>query len=72
MGALGIRSLMVEGGASVIRAFLTAAGSSASPVVDTVIVTVAPVLVGNEGVGYGSDLLADAVRYRCFSDQHKS
>ncbi|GAA6043156.1 hypothetical protein JCM8097_004346 [Rhodosporidiobolus ruineniae] len=38
------RSLMVEGGASVISSFL------ASGLVDLVIVTVAPVLIGSEGV----------------------
>ncbi|KAH9950862.1 dihydrofolate reductase-like domain-containing protein, partial [Amylocystis lapponica] len=71
---LGIRSLMVEGGARVIRAFLATAGSASeetldessdgSPpnLVDMVIVTVAPMLVGANGVGYGSDLLAEKVR----------
>ena len=44
----GIRSLMVEGGATVIKSFLSSATSSsetssASGLVDTVIVTVAPV-----------------------------
>lgn len=39
------RSLMVEGGASVISSFLATPG-----LVDLVIVTVAPVLVGDEGV----------------------
>jgi len=48
----GIRSLMVEGGAKVIQSFLTSAKSS----VDVIIVTVAPILVGDNGVGYGTNL----------------
>ncbi|KAF9225558.1 bacterial bifunctional deaminase-reductase, partial [Gyrodon lividus] len=51
-----IRSVMVEGGATVIRAFLNQASEprdiGTSPVVDTLIVTVAPMLVGDDGVGY--------------------
>jgi len=66
----GIRSVMVEGGASVIESFLAARIPARSEpsrdapkevsagVVDTVIVTVAPVLVGQDGVSYGSDLSA--------------
>ena len=50
---LGIRSLMVEGGAGVINSFLSARSEDTQkPLVDTVIVTVAPVFIGN-GVGYG-------------------
>lgn len=53
---LGIGSLMVEGGASVIASFLDAASSIPAPggecAVDTLIVTVAPSMVGDEGVGY--------------------
>ncbi|KIY69713.1 bacterial bifunctional deaminase-reductase [Cylindrobasidium torrendii FP15055 ss-10] len=46
---LGIKSLMVEGGARVIGSFL------AHPdVVDTLIITVAPTLVGPLGVGYAA------------------
>ncbi|KAJ3496641.1 hypothetical protein NLJ89_g10456 [Agrocybe chaxingu] len=45
---LGIRSLMVEGGARIIASFLS------EPVVDALVVTIAPVLVGNAGVGYQS------------------
>ncbi|KAJ1830214.1 2,5-diamino-6-(ribosylamino)-4(3H)-pyrimidinone 5'-phosphate reductase [Coemansia sp. RSA 2706] len=41
---LGILRLMVEGGARVIQAFL------ASPIVDLLIVTIAPTLVGERGV----------------------
>lgn len=67
LGGLGVRSLMVEGGASVIRSFLSAAHKSTGPgdkkkAVDALIVTVAPTLVGSAGVGYGAELLADAVR----------
>ena len=76
--ALGARSLMVEGGARVIRSFLEAAGapraenqnlghgSSAQTggekVIDALVVTVAPKMVGEAGVGYGSGLLGDKVR----------
>ncbi|RPD82197.1 hypothetical protein L226DRAFT_528390 [Lentinus tigrinus ALCF2SS1-7] len=68
----GVRSLMVEGGARVIRSFLSAAhgdspsrGSSDRPgdkrMIDALVVTVAPRLVGEAGVGYGSGLLADVL-----------
>ena len=43
----GIQSLMVEGGARVIREFLSTAS-----VVDTMIITVAPQLVGDRGTAY--------------------
>ncbi|KAF5312764.1 hypothetical protein D9619_002576 [Psilocybe cf. subviscida] len=43
---LGIKSLMVEGGARVITSFLS------EDVVDTLIITVAPVMVGDTGIGY--------------------
>ena len=45
---------MVEGGARIIRSFL----SSAAPgrLIDALIVTTAPVLVGCDGVGYGEGL----------------
>lgn len=71
---LGIRSLMVEGGARVIRSFLAEAGlhSGASEegasdgvvrsAVDTVIITVAPTLVGRDGIGYGNELVGGEVR----------
>ncbi|EIW63974.1 bacterial bifunctional deaminase-reductase [Trametes versicolor FP-101664 SS1] len=76
---LGVRSVMVEGGARVIRAFLSAAapahrsagsGSGSgdtdtktenAKAVDALVVTVAPTLVGAAGVGYGTELLADAL-----------
>jgi 2,5-diamino-6-(ribosylamino)-4(3H)-pyrimidinone 5'-phosphate reductase len=44
LGALGYRSIMVEGGASVISSVLS------SGLVDLLVVTIAPVLVG-EGIG---------------------
>ncbi|KAI9570344.1 dihydrofolate reductase-like domain-containing protein [Boletus coccyginus] len=51
-----IRSIMVEGGASVIDTFMNQAsqprGPKESPVVDTLIVTVAPTIVGDDGLGY--------------------
>ncbi|KAI9056975.1 bacterial bifunctional deaminase-reductase [Trametes sanguinea] len=64
LNELGVRSLMVEGGARVIRSFLHAARSSATSgsdgkkAVDALVVTVAPTLVGSAGVGYGPELLA--------------
>ncbi|TFK95041.1 bacterial bifunctional deaminase-reductase [Polyporus arcularius HHB13444] len=69
---LGVRSVMVEGGARVIRSFLsTGHGDSPSRessdgpgdkwMVDALVVTVAPTLVGEAGVGYGSGLLADVL-----------
>ena len=58
---------MVEGGATVIKSFLSSATSSsetssASGLVDIVIVTVAPVFVGASGVGYGDHLVLSEVR----------
>ncbi|TFY70909.1 hypothetical protein EVG20_g2093 [Dentipellis fragilis] len=50
----GIRSVMVEGGARIIQSFLSASGTSG--LVDTLIVTVAPMIVGRDGVGYGEGL----------------
>ncbi|CCM03796.1 uncharacterized protein FIBRA_05944 [Fibroporia radiculosa] len=62
--SLGVRSLMVEGGARVIQTFLAASERSSElrtfpNCVNMVIVTVAPTLVGNEGVGYGPNLLSE-------------
>ncbi|CDO73089.1 hypothetical protein BN946_scf185007.g143 [Trametes cinnabarina] len=62
---LGVRSLMVEGGARVIRSFLhgarssAASGSSGKKTVDALVVTVAPTVVGSAGIGYGSELLTE-------------
>jgi len=50
---LGIETLMVEGGAKVIGTFL----EGASRMVDTVIMTIAPGIVGKEGTGYESQAL---------------
>lgn len=47
--SLGIRTLMVEGGAQIIDTF------ARSGLVDRLIVTVAPVVVGPLGVGYTLD-----------------
>jgi len=47
--SLGIRSLMVEGGAQIIDAF------ARSGLVDRLVVTVAPVVVGPQGIGYSLD-----------------
>ena len=60
---------MVEGGARVIRSFLSAAQRSGNPTqkaVDALVVTVAPTLVGSAGVGYGTELHADAVSVLCY------
>jgi 2,5-diamino-6-(ribosylamino)-4(3H)-pyrimidinone 5'-phosphate reductase len=42
---------MVEGGARIIQSFLLASATS-EPLVDALIVTTAPILIGREGVGY--------------------
>jgi 2,5-diamino-6-(ribosylamino)-4(3H)-pyrimidinone 5'-phosphate reductase len=52
--AEGIKSVMVEGGARVILSVL----SEETPLFDSLIVTVAPIIVGAHGVGY-SELLDD-------------
>ncbi|TCD64309.1 2,5-diamino-6-(ribosylamino)-4(3H)-pyrimidinone 5'-phosphate reductase [Steccherinum ochraceum] len=60
--SLGVRSLMVEGGAGIIKSFLAAAtADNVGETVDALIVTVAPTFVGREGVGYGENLLAAEV-----------
>jgi 2,5-diamino-6-(ribosylamino)-4(3H)-pyrimidinone 5'-phosphate reductase len=48
---------MVEGGAQVIASFM----AQARDCVDRVIVTVAPVFVGRDGVGYGAQLIGREV-----------
>ncbi|KAI0348175.1 hypothetical protein BDW22DRAFT_1350342 [Trametopsis cervina] len=57
---LHIRSLMVEGGANVIQSFLKETlpdpQGKVNPIVDTVIVTVAPTLVGPQGIAYDCNL----------------
>lgn len=48
---LGLRSVMIEGGSRVLASFLHAPPrSDGTPVVDSVVVTVAPMFIG-EGVG---------------------
>lgn len=63
---MDVHSLMVEGGALIIGSFLTEASSSlrintSKCIVDTVIVTVAPTFVGDDGIGYGIGLAGDEV-----------
>lgn len=67
---LGIRSVMVEGGAEVIKSFLVAANAydqagvegSARTWVDSLIITAAPTIVGEDGIDYASGLTASRVR----------
>lgn len=47
LGELDVRSLMVEGGARIIQSFL------AKAVIDTIIITTAPKVVGEEGISHG-------------------
>ncbi|KAJ3894307.1 dihydrofolate reductase-like domain-containing protein [Lentinula edodes] len=51
---LGIRSVMVEGGAQVIRSFFSPQNDThpTGSLVDTAIITVAPIFVGEDGVSY--------------------
>jgi len=60
----GVQTLMVEGGARIIASFFqersTATGK---PIVDTIIVTVAPILVGDNGVGYGVEDLTPSYEH---------
>jgi 2,5-diamino-6-(ribosylamino)-4(3H)-pyrimidinone 5'-phosphate reductase len=50
----GVKTLMVEGGAAVIGSFLEeSARAKPNTIIDTLIITIAPTLVGDEGVGYG-------------------
>ncbi|KAH9837275.1 bacterial bifunctional deaminase-reductase [Rhodofomes roseus] len=57
---LGMQSLMVEGGARVIQCFLAAEAQHRN-CIDTVIVTIAPTIVGKDGVAYGSNLPSDTL-----------
>lgn len=52
----GVRSLMVEGGARIIEAFFAEPTTSDETNIDTIIVTVAPRFVGDDGVGYNVKL----------------
>ncbi|CAE6441761.1 unnamed protein product [Rhizoctonia solani] len=47
----GIHSVMVEGGQRVISSMLTGRHTDESPLVDTLIITVSPSLIGSDGVG---------------------
>lgn len=47
--SLGIQNLMVEGGAQIIESF------ARSGLVDRLVITVAPVVVGPGGIGYTID-----------------
>ncbi|KAG2120600.1 dihydrofolate reductase [Suillus discolor] len=58
----GIKSLMVEGGATVIGSFLAeCARTKPNTIIDTLIITIAPMLIGDDGVGYGEKLLATQI-----------
>ena len=67
---LGIRSLMVEGGARIIGSFF----ATPEKIVDTLIITVAPVLVGSDGVGYECKYpvleLSDSKKQAGFKEVH--
>lgn len=62
---------MVEGGASVIGTFMDHASQprhqGESPIVDTLIVTVAPTLVGNGGLGYSTGVPGDGLGVRDYT-----
>lgn len=58
LSTAGIHSLMIEGGATVIDSVLAA--HAKEPCVDVVIVTVAPMQVGEAGYGYTTALPLDA------------
>jgi 2,5-diamino-6-(ribosylamino)-4(3H)-pyrimidinone 5'-phosphate reductase len=58
----GVKTLMVEGGAAIVGSFLAeSARAKPNTIIDTLIITIAPTLVGNEGVGYGKRLSTDQV-----------
>ena len=67
---LGIRSLMVEGGARIIGSFFAAPEN----IVDALIITVAPILVGSDGVGYQCKYpvldLSDSKKQARFKEVH--
>ena len=44
---------MVEGGARIIASFFAERSATGKPVIDSLIITVAPIFVGVSGVGYG-------------------
>ncbi|PVU95363.1 hypothetical protein BB560_005865 [Smittium megazygosporum] len=49
--SVGIKSVMVEGGANVIGSFLDCSASSGVPIVDVLIVTISPKIIGSRGTG---------------------
>ncbi|KZP28804.1 bacterial bifunctional deaminase-reductase [Athelia psychrophila] len=57
---LDVQSVMVEGGASIIASFLAQAHPAIGSL-DAIIVTVAPVFVGDDGTGYGIGLSGDQI-----------
>lgn len=58
----GIKTLMVEGGATIIGSFLAEpACTKPNTIIDTLIITIAPTLIGNDGVGYGEKLSATQI-----------
>ncbi|KIY53506.1 hypothetical protein FISHEDRAFT_68853 [Fistulina hepatica ATCC 64428] len=59
--AEGIHSLTVEGGAAIIRSFRR------TTVMDTVVITVAPMIVGEGAVGYDVDVIVHVIPMRCTS-----
>ena len=67
---LGIRSLMVEGGARIIGSFFAVP----EKIVDALIITVAPILVGSDGVGYQCKYpvldLSDSKKQASFKEVH--
>lgn len=72
--SLDLQSVMVEGGASIIRQFLETTLTSESggilPLAHSVIVTVAPVTVGSEGTGYGTGDGLSSIRSRYGKERH--
>jgi 2,5-diamino-6-(ribosylamino)-4(3H)-pyrimidinone 5'-phosphate reductase len=64
--SLNVRSVMVEGGASIIDQFLATTYNDETgrqrPLADCVIVTVAPSNIGDEGVAYGAGKGLQAIK----------
>ncbi|KXN88821.1 2,5-diamino-6-ribosylamino-4(3H)-pyrimidinone 5'-phosphate reductase [Leucoagaricus sp. SymC.cos] len=67
LSSLGIKSLMVEGGAKIINSFIQA--NLGTPLIDALIVTVAPILVGAHGLSYASALPSGVPRLQHFDTQ---
>jgi len=64
--SLDIHSVMVEGGASIIDQFVTTTyhdeAGQRRPLADCIIVTVAPMDIGKDGIAYGSGQGLQAIR----------